>query len=99
MDSGLCQWVEAEAEWRIGSYQVAIDLRVDTSLKSRSIYYETTAETITLLCQISHNPIIVYFPSYRYAEAIGEYLKISSSGIRIMMQTRHLDLAEQNLFI
>lgn len=99
MDSGLCQWVEAEAEWRIGSYQVAIDLRVDTSLKSRSIYYETTAETITLLCQISHNPIIVYFPSYRYAEAIGEYLKISSSGIRIMMQPRHLDLAEQNLFI
>ena len=94
-----CQWVEAEAEWRKGAYQVAIDLRVDTSLKTRSRHYATTAETVSLLCQMANDPIIVYFPSYRYAGTIGEYLSAASSGIRTAIQPRNLNLAEQDLFI
>jgi DNA excision repair protein ERCC-2 len=99
IDPELCQWVEAEAEWRKGAYQVAIDLRVETSFKNRSRHYTTTAKTVSLLCQMANDPIIVYFPSYRYAETIGEYLSASPSGIRTAIQPRNLDLAEQDHFI
>ena len=99
IESNLCQWIEAEAEWRKGAYQVAIDLRVDTRFKFRSHHYTTTANTVNLLSQLTNDPVIVYFPSYRYAKTIGEYLSASYSEIRTAIQPRNLDLAGQNRFI
>ena len=42
------------ADWRENAYDVAIDCRVDTRLKQRDQYYETTAATVAQL--IAHSP-------------------------------------------
>ncbi len=99
IQSEMCQWVDAEAEWRNEAYKVAVDTRVDTRLKSRSRHYATTAQTVGLMSHLAIDPIVVYFPSYRYAHTIVEYLKATYSDLRIAIQPRNLNLAEQYQFI
>ncbi|HVZ63496.1 MAG TPA: helicase C-terminal domain-containing protein [Lacunisphaera sp.] len=39
----------APTPWRVGAYDVAVDLRVDTSFKQRATHYGTTAATVEAL--------------------------------------------------
>jgi len=88
------------APWREHAYDVAIDTRVDTRFKQREQHYETTARTIAALIQHSPGvPVAVFFASYRYAENIQAYLDALNPGLRIQVQPRGGDLAEQEVFI
>ncbi len=88
------------ADWRENAYDVAIDCRVDTRLKQRDQYYETTAATVAQL--IAHSPgqpIAVFFAAYQYAEAVQTYLEALEPGLRVALQKRGADLHEQSEFI
>lgn len=86
--------------WREAAYDVAIDCRVDTRFKRREAHYESTARTVSTLCAQSPGvPVAVFFASYQYAENIRAYLDVVDPGLRIMLQPRGVDLAEQESFI
>lgn len=88
------------ADWREKAYNVAVDCRVDTRLKHRKRYYETTARTISVMAARPESiPLIVFFPSYRYAEDVAAYLSAVDGSLRISIQPRGVGLAEQEQFI
>jgi Rad3-related DNA helicase len=88
------------APWREQAYQVAIDTRVDTRYRQREHYYETTARTIAALIDQSPGvPVAVFFASYLYAENIQAYLNALNPAVRVQVQPRGVDLAEQESFI
>jgi len=88
------------ADWREDAYEVAIDCRVDTRLKQRDRYYETTARTIAAMTGIDPGaPMVAFFSSYQYAENVHAYLAAIDGSLRVAMQTRGLDLSEQEQFI
>jgi len=91
--------LDAPALWREHAYTMAVDTRVDTRWKQREAYYPKTAETIRLFRESSRNPVAVFFPSYRYAETILEYLKASDPLFRVMIQPRGVSLLKQEAFI
>lgn len=91
---------EGQAPWREQAYDLAVDCRVDTRLRARDRYYETTARTIALLCHHSPGqPVAVFFSSYQYADNIQAYLQAIEPGIRVRGQPRGIDLAAQETFI
>jgi DNA excision repair protein ERCC-2 len=92
-------FVLAEAPWREGAYQLAIDTRVDTSLKGRRADFPITAETLLAFAAHQAPPIAVFFPSYRYAEDVRVYAETLDAGFRIALPPRGLSLAEQRAFI
>lgn len=88
------------AAWRDDAYEVAIDCRVDTRYKQREHHYECTARTVSSLSSQSPGvPVAVFFASYQYAENIRAYLEVIDPGLRVMIQPRGVDLAEQEDFI
>jgi DNA excision repair protein ERCC-2 len=92
--------IQGHTPWRESAYEVAVDCRVDTRFKKREAHYETTARTVSALCQYSPAvPVAVFFPSYQYAENIRTYLEAVDPGLRILLQPRAVDLAAQENFI
>lgn len=88
------------AEWRENAYDVAIDCRVDTRLRHRKQHYETTAITIAQLAGSQPGePIVVFFPSYQYAENIMAYLSAIDESLRVAIQPRGVGLREQEQFV
>ena len=99
--------LHAPTPWRAGAYEVAVDLRVDTTFKQRANHYGTTAATIEELhhaCRsslvtphssLAAQSVAVFFPSYAYAEAIQQSLERSGSVLRVALQPRLPDLAAQ----
>lgn len=88
------------APWRAAAYEVAIDTRVDTRLKHREHSYTTTAHTVaSMIHQSPGVPVAVFFPSYQYAQTIEAYLSAIHPELRIGVQPRGVDLAEQESFI
>jgi Rad3-related DNA helicase len=103
-------WLHAPAPWREGAYDVAVDLRVDTTLRQRERHHGTTATTIEALCRASRagdaaagaaasRAIAVFFPSYAYAETVAAELGRSAPGLRAVVQARLPDLAAQTAWI
>ncbi|MEM9226897.1 MAG: hypothetical protein AAGA45_02925, partial [Verrucomicrobiota bacterium] len=74
LDEQAVTIIEAEAPWRQGTCQVAVDCRVDTRLKYRAHYYASTAQTVVDFSACDSRPTAVFFSSYAYAEAIRTYL-------------------------
>ena len=91
--------VQAHAPWRDHAYDVAIDLRVDTSYQQRTRHHPTTAATVAKLHAAARGPCAVFFPSYRYAEAIQNALRDSGALLRVALQPRLPDLAAQNAWV
>jgi Rad3-related DNA helicase len=102
-----CATLTALTPWRSGAYDIAVDLRVDTSYRQRAGYYSTTAATIEALHQAaqasqprgSASAIAVFFPSYAYADAVLRALEQSGSVLRVAMQPRLPDLTAQAAWI
>ena len=92
-------FVQAQAPWRKDAYRLAIDTRVDTSYKTRARYYHITAQTIHQFALTSQSPIVAYFPSYQYAEAILPFVRNLSPYLPVTIQARNLSLQEQNEFL
>ncbi|HKK17196.1 MAG TPA: helicase C-terminal domain-containing protein [Opitutales bacterium] len=88
------------ADWREHAYDVAIDCRVDTRMKQRKKYYETTALTIwEMTLAAPEAPTVVFFSSYQYAENVRAYLSAIDNSLRVAIQPRGVDLSEQETFI
>ncbi len=87
------------APWRESAYDVAIDLRVDTRFKSRSIHLPTTASSIAAASE-SAGPVIAFFPSYAYAKQANEALQFHHPELRVAIQPRSGgSLADRNAYL
>jgi Rad3-related DNA helicase len=89
------QPVLAATPWRDHAYDVAADLRVDTTFQHRQRHLATTARTVAAL-HASAGPgaaIAVFFPSFAYAEAVANEVHSAS------LQPRKSDLAAQGAWI
>jgi DNA excision repair protein ERCC-2 len=88
------QHVRAETPWRDGAYDVAVDLRVDTTFQQRQRHMGTTAQTVRALhASAGGAPVAVFFPSFAYAEAVAREVEAAS------LQPRRSDLSAQNSWI
>jgi Rad3-related DNA helicase len=99
LDKGEAHWIAAHAPWRDGAYDVAVDARADTRMRSRERFYAMTAETVRLFADGQARPIAVFFPSYDYAETIRAYVEAADPGLRVNMQPRGASLTEQMEFL
>ncbi len=101
--------LHAPTPWRAGAYDVAVDLRVETTFKQRANYYGTTAATVEAMHQaacsqlstLNSQPtaIAVFFPSYAYAESVLRALENSGSVLRVALQPKLPDLAAQAAWV
>jgi Rad3-related DNA helicase len=89
----------APTPWRDQAYDVAVDLRVDTTLRHRAAHYATTAATIEALRASSARAVTVFFPSYAYADAVIRALEESGRVLRVAMQPKLPDLAAQTAWV
>lgn len=96
-ETPLCH-VRASTPWRQGAYDVACDLRVDTSYRERHNHYAGTAATVEALSRAKAGTA-VFFSSYAYADAIIRELAISHPRFRASLQPRMSGLAEQAAWI
>jgi DNA excision repair protein ERCC-2 len=87
--------VRAPAPWRDGAYDVAVDLRVDTSFQHRQRHIETTAGAISAVHSAAgpSAPIAVFFPSFAYAEAVAAEFGAAA------LQPRRGELAEKGAWL
>ncbi|WP_438482475.1 ATP-dependent DNA helicase [Oleiharenicola lentus] len=91
--------LQAPTPWRAGAYDIAVDLRVDTSFKQRANHSGTTAATIEALHAAAGSAVAVFFPSYAYAENIRQSLERSGSVLRVVLQPKLPDLAAQTAWV
>ncbi|MBP7143466.1 MAG: helicase [Opitutaceae bacterium] len=91
--------VVAHTPWREGAYRIAYDLRVDTTYRKRATFSQMTAATVESLCAAASSAVVVFFPSYRYAETISDLLNGPGGSIRVALQPRGQDLAAQAAWI
>lgn len=100
--------VIAHTPWRAGAYDLAYDLRVDTSFRERARHHATTAATIAAMQEASRHSrptptatscVAVFFPSYAYAELIAREIDRDHPGVRVALQPRLTDLAAQTAWV
>jgi len=91
--------VRAATPWRAGAYDVASDVRVDTTFQHRARYYDVTASTVAALCRSASSTIAVFFPSYAYAEAVGREMSSSWPSLRAALQPRQAALSAQTAWV
>jgi Rad3-related DNA helicase len=91
--------LRAPAPWRHGAYDVAVDLRITTTLRERAAHHRTTAETVEAIFGAAGRAIVVFFPSYAYAEAIKLELERLHSVLRVSLQPKLPDLAAQAAWV
>ena len=94
-DCAALQLVRAGAPWRDGAYDVAVDLRVDTTFQHRHTHFGTTARTLADLHRSAGAgaPVAAFFPSYAYAEAVAGELGDAA------LQPRGSELSAQSAWI
>lgn len=91
--------LEALTPWRDGSYDVGLDLRVDTRFTQRERFLGTTAATIAALREAAQSCVIVFFPSYAYAERVARRMEDDAHFLRVAVQPRLSDLAAQSAWV
>jgi DNA excision repair protein ERCC-2 len=77
---------EGESPWKAGAYDVVIDMRLDTRYRLRPHSYHLTAETLMWMKAASDGPVVGFFPSYAYAEAVAQALVHLSQKESLYMQ-------------
>ncbi len=91
--------LRALTPWRDGAYDVAVDARVDTTFQHRSRHFALTAATVATLQAAANGPVVVFFPSYAYAEAIERALTEAGGQLRVALQPRLHELAAQAAWV
>ncbi len=99
LERGAWTAARAEAPWRRGAFDVAVDRRVSTTLRDRASHHGTTAEAIERMGAAAGGPVAVFFPSYAYAEAVRAALENGGSPLRVALQPRLPDLAAQEAWV
>ena len=85
--------VRASTPWRDRAYDVAVDLRVDTTFQHRQRHVPATARSVAGLHRSAGAAVAVFFPSFAYAEAVArEYPEAA-------LQPRRADLSAQGAWI
>lgn len=92
-------FLRAPAPWREGAYDVAIDLRVSTTLRDRERSFGTTAGTVAAMHATAGAAVAVFFPSYAYADAVLRAVDHLPRPLRVALQPRQLDLAAQHAWM
>lgn len=93
-------FLQPSAPWRAKAYDVALDLRVDTTFRRRDQHLATTVTALVDLRAASQEaPIVGFFPSYAYAEKVLARLAHEQPSLRCVLQPRAADLAAQNVWI
>jgi len=87
--------VQGHARWKDTAYTTAIDCRVDTRYRRREHFHNETASTIARLAETTESPIAVFFPSYKYAQAIHARLQMFAPWAHITLQERGKTPTEQ----
>jgi len=92
-----CRFLRAEAPWRENAYDMAVDVRVDTSFQHRERHLPTTAATLIdwVGKPGGKGPVAVFIPSYAYAESIMAEVGSLAPHLVLTLQERNLDLAAQ----
>ena len=91
--------LKGRAPWRRGAYRVAVDARVDTRYTQRAKSYPITTDTILTAAKHTVGPVVVYFPSYRYAKEIEDRLRSHDDDLPVAMQPRLTKLDERIAFL
>ena len=91
--------VTAPAFWREGAYNVAVDVRVNTTLRKRAEGYALTTETIATLESYDDQPIVVFFSSFSYLKNIAHYLESAYGHITLAAQEAGWSADEQEAFL
>ncbi len=91
--------LSAPTPWRAGAYDIAVDLRVNTTFRQRANHYADTAATIVALHEAARGAVAVFFPSYAYAEAVLKTLGDYGSVLRVALQPKLPDLAAQTAWV
>ena len=91
--------LSAPTPWRAGCYDVAVDVRADTTFRQRANHYGTTAATVEALHTASGKAVAVFFPSYAYAESVLLALEHDGSMLRATLQPRLPGLAAQAAWV
>jgi Rad3-related DNA helicase len=85
--------VRASTPWRDRAYDVAVDMRVDTTFQHRQRHVPTTASAVSAVHASAGAAVAVFFPSFAYAEAVArEYAPAA-------VQPRRSELAAQGAWI
>ncbi len=95
----IINYLTPSAPWRDHAYDVALDLRVDTTFRQRERHHPTTAATLASLRAAAPGPVVAFFPSYAYAEKILARLDATEPGLRCVLQPRSSALAAQHEWI
>lgn len=98
-DSPAYSTLRAPAPWRHGAYDVAVDLRLATTLRERESHYGTTAETVATVQAAAGRAVAVFFPSYAYAESVLQAIERGGHPLRVMLQPKLPDLAAQSAWV
>ncbi|WP_404423524.1 helicase C-terminal domain-containing protein [Nibricoccus sp. IMCC34717] len=86
--------VRADAPWRRGAFDIAIDLRADTRYQQRDATAPLCAESICALVAAAPagQPCVpIFFPSFAYAESIARQPAFAAASIRVALQPRAAD--------
>jgi Rad3-related DNA helicase len=98
-DDAQPRMLQARAPWRDTAYRVGIDIRIDTTFQHRVSYYAITAITVETLHDAACQAVVVFFPSYAYAESILKALVTAGSSLQVALQPRSVDLATQAAWV
>ncbi|WP_043587902.1 helicase C-terminal domain-containing protein [Geminisphaera colitermitum] len=100
--------VVARTPWRDAAYDIAYDVRADTTYLQRGRHARTTAATVAALHEAASRGgggaerlrcVAVFFPSYAYAEMIERELNTAFPAVRVAIQPRLNDLAAQTAWV
>jgi DNA excision repair protein ERCC-2 len=98
-DDSRLRPVTAHTPWRDDAYDIAYDVRVDTTYQQRARHAATTADTIASLHAAAGSCVAVFFPSYAYAESIEKQLVRDHPHLRAALQPRLADLAARTAWV
>jgi Rad3-related DNA helicase len=87
------QVVRASTPWRDNAYDVAVDLRVDTTFQHRQRHIPATAQAVRDLHESAGAAVAVFFPSFAYAEAVARECAPAA------LQPRRAELSAQGAWI
>lgn len=99
LEDRFVPFVTGRAAWLDEAFDIAVDARVDTRLRQRERFLHVTVNSITQWTSVISDCLVVFFPSYRYAEQVLEVLQFHAPTLHCMLQPRGLPLEEQEQFM
>jgi DNA excision repair protein ERCC-2 len=78
---------------------LVIHNRISTKYKDRDASYHQVAATIRAACAVQPGNYLVFFPSYRYLEAVVAIIQSQAPDLNLLIQDRGMGEAEREAFL